>query len=325
MKGKLCFGRIVGIGSILFVVFFLANPILAETTAVDGNWEAEALQDPDPAVSSYNSSLAYYDDGEKEYLMYVGNDGDIYGYDLETEESTLACDAPFISEFFDIAGLFVSDDEYLYFHDNGRFLGTGNSVIFRVDLSEPWPAYYERLDTDSLATVFSFTQNLKDKKVWFASAEFGGPNFCLSEVKSKFNSVKEKVTIEKQDPLNSGNGPIAFLDKKQILYGESIFGGDGFFHRVSVKKKKVVEPDYLTFTGGLAAATFDPSNTSVIYVGTGGGQTISSLVGQDETVLATTEFNATGLTFGGGALYVGEMDVSTGAVTFSKLFQTPAP
>jgi len=310
----------------------LASPAVADITP-KAPYQAEALADPDPAVYVWNSSIAYYNN----HVLYVGEDGDIYGYDLDTAESTLVCDAPLVSEFFGVSGLMVADDDYLYLHDNGRF--DGKKTIFRVKLTEPWPAYYEFLDTEANGFIYALTFNPWTGAIWFNSADFPGENLYLYQVNPGFDGVTLRGTFVKKDKDNSGTGPIIFKDKTMLLYGESVFMGDGYFHLVDVTTGAVKKEDYLRFTGGLACATYRDTDTvtsgtkpinddnRVIYVTTGGGQGIYAIVGNEKTKVGTTDETAEGIVFDGSAFYVSEMVLSdfSGVVHFNSLWNPGAP
>lgn len=311
MKKEYLYRRslLISLGVVLAIV--LANPALAGITPVD-TWESEALSDPNPAVFGWVGSIAYYDN----QIIYAGNDQKIYAYDLDTENSTELLDLSGDANFsFGPSGFMVSDDNYLYFHDNGN-----SDKVYRVDLTAAWPASIESFNTGATGSIYAFTQNPWTDAVWFTSADFGAGNMHLYEVNASFDLATQRASFGKPHGENAGNGPIIFKGASTLLYGESVWGGDGYFHLVDSTTGDISTMNYLTFTDGLAAAAYGYDN--VIYATTGNGRKIYKINGSAMEGVATTDNDAQGIVFDGISFYVSEMETGlfTGAVSFNALW-----
>ena len=261
-------------------------------------FQAEALPDPNPPVAIYSSSIAYYNN----YLIYAGSDKKIYGYNLATSESLVINDTSSLS--LAPQGFLVSTDNYLYFHDNAV-----TSNIYRLQLSHTWPVpTSETLDTGITSAIFAFTQNPWTKTIWFSSSDyFGtGDNFYLYEIDAAFTKATLRSSFPKKDKDNSGNGPIIFENETTLLYGESVYLEDGYFHQVNTTTGTRVQENYLIFAGGLGDATYGYNKR--IYVTSGAGKTIFELRGSaDPLAIGTTDNEARGITFGDDNFYISEM------------------
>jgi len=288
-------------------------------------FQAEALPDPNPPAFIYSSSIAYYNN----YLIYAGDDGQIYGYNLDSGDSVIIADTRSLkSGFTAVQGFLVSSDDYLYFHDNYLF-PNGLQSIYRLQLSGGWPVAYETLVTDATSAIFTFTENPWTNAIWFSSSDFGSGNFYLYEIDSGFTKATLRSSFAKKGD-NSGNGPIIFEDETTLLYGESVFGENGYFHQVDTATGAVIQADYLTFTGGLADATYGDNNR--IYVTSGGGKTIFELQGSAEPLaIGTTDNDAQGIVYGDDNFYISELILSgadTGKTSLDKFWDaspTPVP
>jgi hypothetical protein len=93
--------------------------------------------------------------------------------------------------------------------------------------------------------------------------------------------------------------------------------GDGYFHLVDSQTGNLLVQNYLTFTGGLAGATYGYNN--VIYVTTGDGKKVYKIQGSTKSEVATTDDDAQGIVFAGNPLLISEMDETTGSVSFNTL------
>ena len=274
-----------------------------------GPYQAEALTDPDPAVFAYQSSIAYYDN----YLIYVANDGDVYAYDVDSGTSTLVSDTSSLgNEFAAVQGFIVGSDGYLYFHDNAL-----TSNIYRLDLADTWPAAYETLDAGLTSAIFAFAENPWTGTVWFSAADFfgSGNGFYLYEIDNAFTMATLKASFVQ--PNTGGNGPIIFKGPNTVLYGESVFLGNGFFHLLNSSTGELIEENYLTLANGLGDASYGYNNR--IYATSGGGNTIFEIQGAALTVLGTTDDEARGITFGDAAIFISEMVPFTGGVDDGKI------
>jgi hypothetical protein len=286
----------------------VSTPAGADITATDP-FESASLTDPVPPAVSFVSSIAYYDGS----LIYAANDNNLnklYTYDIASGTSTELWDLSGDPNFnFGPSGFMVSSDNYLYFHDNGN-----TKKIYRIDLIAPGAP--DELDTGANGSIFAFTQNPYTDAIWFASADFGAPNnMYLYQVNAGFGGVTPSGGGFAQ-PNGGGNGPIIFIEEKTILYGESVFLGDGYFHLVDSDTGNILTPNYLTFDGGLAAAVYGYDD--MIFVTTGNGKQIFRIEGDSKTAIASTTDAAQGIVFGGNPLFVSEM-TDMGEVSFSSL------
>ncbi len=280
-------------------------------------YRARAVDDPDPDVFIYQSSIAYYNN----YLIYAGDDGKIYGQNLDTSESVAISDTGSLATAFSsIQGFRVSSDNYLYFHDNAV-----TSKIYRVLLTDAWPAPFESLDTQVSSAIFAFTENPWTNTIWFSSSDFfgSGNNFYLYEVNSEFTGVTLNLSFEQ--PNGGGNGPIIFENETTMLYGEAVFGGNGYFHQVNTDTGSVIQENYLTVSSGLGDAIYGYNHR--IYVTSGGGKAIFEIDGNQKTQLATTHDEARGITFDGTSFFISAMvpfsgGTDDGEVSLLQLWQT---
>lgn len=281
----------------VFFVFLFFALVPAKALAqidTESGYKAVETADPDIAPMPWVSSMAYYDGR----LIYSGSDGNVRAFDPETGESEIVADLSADPNFmFGASGFLVSDDGYLYFGDNGV-----TDRVYRLRLSANWPAAVEGLTTEASGSIFSFTQNPGTHTIWFASADFGaGANMYLYEVPLAFNSsAVQKAAFPA--PHGGGNGPIIFLDASTLLYGESPFGGDGYFHQVNTAIGNIVIQDYLHFAGGLAGAVYGFDGK--IYVTTGAGMAVYRISGQIKTQVASTTLDAQALAFDGETLFI---------------------
>jgi hypothetical protein len=294
----------------------LADPTAVSEISTQGAFKGGVLSAPSPAVFIYGSSVAYY----KGETIYAGADGKIYAYNLVTGASTLVCDTSALATAFSsVQGFLAASDGYLYFHDNAI-----SSKIYRVKLAASRPAAYAELDTGLTSAIYSFAENPWTQTVWFASADFfgGGNNFYLHQVRADFKGVIQKGSFVK--PNGGGNGPLIFSDRTILLYGESVFRGDGYFHRVNSTNGQVLQPNYLTLTGGLVDAVRGFENH--IYVTTGAGKRVFEIQGDQKTELATTKDEARAVVFDGASLLLSQMvpysgGSDDGSVSFLQLWQ----
>jgi hypothetical protein len=275
-----------------------------------GSFQAEALTEPNPPVFLYSSSIAYYNN----YLIYAGGDGKVYGYNLTTGESVVISDTSSLSSGFTAPqGFFIGSDDYLYFHDNAV---TQN--VYRLKVTDTWPASYETLATGIESAIFAFTENPWTNRIWFSSSDFfgSGNNFYLYQVNADFKGVTLQGTFEQ--PNGGGNGPIIFESESTLLYGEAVFGGNGYFHQVNTTTGAVIQANYLTFTGGLGDATYGYNNR--IFATSGGGKEIFELRGGSAVpAVGTTDGEARGLTFNDASFYVSEMVPFSGGADDGKI------
>ena len=302
--------KFIGVVLGIALVSLLTSPVLGAITPT-APYETKALSNPNPVAFAWTSSIAYYNNK----VIYSGADGKIYGFDLDTETSTVISDTSALATAFSsVTGMLVADDDYLYFHDNGN-----SAKIYRVLLTDQWPADYESFDTEISSAIFGFTQNPWTNAIWFASADFfgGGDNLYLYEVNKGFDGVTERGSFEK--PNGGGNGPIIFKGPTTLLYGVSIFGGDGYFHLVDSTAGTLLSQHYLTFTGGLAAAGYGYNN--VIFATSGAGKKIFEIQGDIKTEVATTDEDAQGIAFDGTSFFISEQKSSdfSGAIRFNSL------
>ena len=297
----------------LFFIFFINFQVQAVITP-SGPYLVQALSDPDPPVMAWNSNLAYYEN----HLLYVGSDNKLYGYDLANGVSSEVYDFSGDPNFsFGAAGLLVASDGYLYFNDNGN-----TSKIYRIHLADAWPIQnIESIETSAKGSIWSFTQNPWTDRIWFASSAFGGTTMYLYLVNGGFSSVEEKASFEKSHGVNAGNGPIIFQDETTLFYGESVWGGDGYFHLLNISTGSVTQYNYIIFNGGLAAASYGYEGS--IFVTTGNGSAVQKLENGALTTIAETNEDAQGIVFDGTSFFISEQTSSdfSGEISFNALWR----
>jgi len=283
---------------------------------------ARAVDDPNPPAFLYSNSIAYYNN----YLIYAGDDGKIYGYNLDSSVSVVISDTSALSSGFTaVQGFLVSSDGYLYFHDNAVNSNTPQNV-YRLQLSATWPVAYDTLVTGANSAIFAFAENPWTNTIWFSSSDFfgSGNNFYLYEIDAAFTMATLRSTFAQQHS-NGGNGPIIFEDETTLLYGEAVFGGDGYFHRVDTTTGSLVQANYLTFGGGLGDASYGYDNG--IYVTSGGGNSIFEVDGTQQTMLATTNDEARGIIYDGTSFFISAMvpfsgSADDGEISLLQLWRT---
>jgi len=292
---------------------FLSGTSLWAAITPSDPWQSEALVDPSPAPLTWNSSIAHYG-GQ---LVYPGNDQKVDAYDLETGNSTEILDLSEGANFvFGPSGFLISHDNHLYFHDNGK---TGK--IYRIDLAATWPPDLESFDTGTSGGIFAFTQNPWTDVIWFSSGDFPPGSMYLHEVNGAFTIATQRASFPQ--PHGAGNGPIVFMGPTILLYGESVYLGDGYFHLMDSTTGRITAQDHLVFAGGLAGAAYGYNN--VIYATAGGGKTIFEVRGAAKTGVATTHDDAQGMAFDGVSFFVSTQvpfsgEENDGAITFHEIW-----
>jgi len=299
----------------IFIGFGLMCMSTAAMAAISplGPYQAEVLTDPNPAVFTFQSSIAHYNN----YVIYAGDDGKIYAYSEASGTSTLVSDTSSLGNAWaTVQGFVVSRNNYLYFHDNAL-----TSNVYRLHLTDTWPAAYEILDTGITSAIFAFAENPWTDTIWFTAADFfgSGNSFYLYEIDNAFAAATLKASFVQ--PNSGGNGPIIFKNSNTVLYGEAVFGGNGYFHLVNSSTGELIRENYLTFANGLGDSTYGYNNR--IYATTGGGKTIFEIQGIALKALGTTDDEARGITFGSAAFFVSEMvpwsgGPDDGQITFNK-------
>jgi len=271
--------------------FVLGESLSAAITPTDF-WQSSPLETPYPTPFTWNSSICYYES----QLIYPANDQKIYAYDLTNATSSEVLDLSSDPKFgFGPSGFLLSHNNYLYFHDNGK---TRN--IYRIDLTTTWPPDLESFDTAASGSIFSFAENPWTDVLWFASADFPPGDMYLFEVDRAFTRATQRASFPQ--PHEGGSGPIIFNGTTTLLYGESVWGGDGYFHLVDSITGDMAAEDYLVFDGGLASVAY--GYNEVVYATSGGGKTIYEVQGTAKTPIATTVDDAQGLAFDGMSFYV---------------------
>jgi hypothetical protein len=299
-----------------FATCMLGAVSLAAITPI-GPYKAEDLSDPNPAPLVYQSSIAHYNDA----VIYAGDDGKIYAYDISSGSSTLVSDTSALGNAYaTVQGFLTGADNYLYFHDNAL---TAN--IYRLNLAEAWPVNYETLDTGITSAIFGFIENPWTNAIWFSSGDFygSGSNFYLYAVGPNFTNITLNASFEK--PNGGGNGPIIFENRTTLLYGEAVYMGDGYFHQIDTDEGNIHKRDYLTFSNGLGDATYGYDGR--IYATSGGGKSIFEIDGDQKTLIATTHDEARGITFDGTTLTISAMVPYSGSgddgeISLAQIWQT---
>ncbi|MDY6952465.1 MAG: choice-of-anchor U domain-containing protein, partial [Thermodesulfobacteriota bacterium] len=271
----------------------LWNPDEAVQVVPAPPYRARYLGEPDPAAFAWNSTLAYYD----HQLIHAGDDNRIYAYHLVTGGYEEVLDLSENPDFgFGPSGFLVSHDHYLYFNNNGN-----SDKIYRIDLTASAPAI-ESFESGASGSIFAFTQNPWTDVIWFNSADFGEGSMYLYEVNAAFDAATQRASFVKPHGADAGTGPILFKNEDTLLYGESVWGGNGYFHVMDVGTGEITDTDYLVFEGGLAGVVHGYDNT--IYATTGAGKSAFEIEGTTKTEVAATFHDAQGLAFDGHSLYV---------------------
>ncbi|MDY6954600.1 MAG: hypothetical protein SWE60_24115, partial [Thermodesulfobacteriota bacterium] len=184
---------------VLSLAFVWEDPLPAAVTPADP-WQSSPIEAPSPTPLTWNSSIGYYDN----QLIYPGNDQKIYAHDLSNATSVEVLDLSSDPRFgFGPSGFLVSQDNHLYFHDNGT---TQN--LYRIDLAVPWPPDLESFDTEASGSIFAFAENPWTDVLWFASADFPPGDMYLYEVDQSFAGATQRASFPQ--PHEGGSGPIIF-------------------------------------------------------------------------------------------------------------------
>ncbi|MEW5735074.1 MAG: hypothetical protein AB1921_09480 [Thermodesulfobacteriota bacterium] len=294
-----------GILAVIAVAF--CTPALAAVTP-SPPYEAAQSAAANPAPYTWTASVASY----KGYIIYAGSDRKIHALNPGTGVNLLVCDTSALSDpWASVFGFMVTSDGMLYFHDN-TFPST--TKIFRADLTKAWPVQYQSLTTNCQGNIYAFTQNPWTQEIWFCSAAFMG-NMYLYKVAANFQSVTQ-VGAGFAPPHGGGSGPVAFNAPQSLLYGESVWGGNGYFHEVDAATGAITAADYLVLPGGLAAAAIGYDNA--IYAASGPGKAVYQITDAGSVAVAQTGDDAQGLCFGQNGLVVAELS-ATGQSVFSTL------
>lgn len=313
IDAKRCF-KIMLAAMLSAAVLFAASPAHAAVTPAAG-YTAQSLAAANPAPYNWVSSIAAWETTWDNYIIYAATDKKVYAYDTNTGVSTLVSDTSALSDPFSaVSGFLVTPDGSLYFHTNS-FPTTRIGVI---DLGAAWPAPYIMLETNCLGSIYSIARNPWDGSLWFASSDFVTHKMYLYRINDGFLGVTLKGTGF-DAPHGGGNGPLVFTSPSRVLYGESVWDGNGYFHLVDTATGAVATADYITFTGGLSAAV--PGKIGRVYAASGNGKTVYEIAGTTKTTVAATEYSVQGIYTDATGLYIAEQDVATGDSFFS--FLTP--
>ncbi len=292
--------------------FTAANAAVAEII-LEKDWYATAINSPTPATFTWNSSMAYYN-GQ---LFYTGDDGNIYAFSNDNASAQLVCETSELGgEWGSPTAFLVTTNDFLYFTDNGT-----TSNIYRVNLTQNRPAPYQAFDTQCDGIIFSMTQDPENYNIWFASADFGsGDQFYLYRVED-FAGAKKKVHFTK--PHGGGNGPILFLTPTSVIYGESVYNGDGYLHLISTVTETVLDEDWQSFVGGITSMVYGYDND--IFLTTGNGKRLIRLVAPlyDEKGVASTSGSPQTIVYDKSKFfYLSEMDLTTGSSNYSYFWES---
>ena len=287
-------------------LLFAASPAQAAVTPAAG-YTAQSLAAANPAPFNWVGSIATYGN----FIIYAATDKKIYGYDTTSGVSTLVSDTSALSDFSAVYGFLVAPNGSLYFHTNSA----AGTQIGNVNLGAAWPTAYVLLETNCLGSIYSFALNPWDGSLWFASSNFNTQKMYLYRVNDGFSGATLKGAGF-DAPHGGGNGPIVFTSPTRILYGESVWAGNGYFHLVDTVTGAIVTADYLTFTGGLAAAV--PGKIGRIYAASGNGKTVYEINGTTVTTVAAAGSSVYGLSLSAAGLFISEQG-STGLISFSSL------
>ncbi|MDI6798170.1 MAG: hypothetical protein QMD09_14580, partial [Desulfatibacillaceae bacterium] len=280
--------------------------------ALDGGSQLVAevnLPDAAPAPEDWNASIGYYN----ERLIYAADDRNVYAYNIRTGASTLVLNADALAgQWAAVSGFLVSGN-YLYFHDNDF----PAQKIYRANLASQWPiANIDELDTGADGSIFSFAINpwaaAGEDRLWFASGDFWTGRLYLYSVANDFSGVTKVSDFAA--PNAGAVAPIIFMGPSRLLYGESVFGGNGFFHIVDTSTGNIELADYFTFPDGLSAAVH--GRFFSIYAASGDGGTVYHLAADTAApvvhapVVQLVQYGIRGLVFDGIRLFLGITDVN---------------
>ncbi len=292
--------------------------------ALDGGSQLVAevnLPDAVPAPENWNGSIGYYN----ERLIYAANDRNVYAYNIRTGASTLVLNADALAGPWAAVFGFLVSGNYLYFHDNDF----PAQKIYRANLAAQWPiANIDELDTGADGSVFSFAANpwapAGEDRLWFTSGDwsFDQPSkLYLYSVANDFSAVTKKG--EYLVRIQGAAGPIIFMGPTRLLLGESVPGGNGYFHIVDTTTGNIELADYFTIPGGLSAAAH--GRFFSIYAASGDGGTVYHLAADTAApAVQHAQDGIRGLVFDGLRLFLGITDVN-GKAYFARAGIALAP
>ncbi|MBI9074409.1 MAG: hypothetical protein JEZ02_03280 [Desulfatibacillum sp.] len=313
--------RLIGAGLFAVLTLFGAMPALSAITPEVEDYTAHSdIAAPDPVPMQGLGSFVIYNN----YLIYIANDSDIYGYDMETGNTRLVCNtAALTDQDKAIGGLFISREGYLFFH-----LNTTN--LYRVNLASEWPRDYVLYKTSCSGNIKVITQNPWTGSIWFATVS--GDNTYLYELLPDLASLRKQMVFNR--PHYGTQGPLIWQGPRALLCGEQVASSSkvsttvSYFHLLDPKypgsneTKKIIDENYVEFPGGITGAARAWDN--VIYAASGDGQAIYRLDWEKKTLVASADRPLKSLVFDGTTLYasLSALDVSRkaqGDVSFDAL------
>jgi len=282
--------------------------------ALDGGSQLVAevnLPDAAPAPENWNGSIGYYN----ERLIYAADDRNVYAYNVRTGASALVLNADALAGPGAAVFGFLVSGNYLYFHDNDF----PAQKIYRANLASQWPiAAVDELDTGADGSVFSFAINpwaaAGQDRLWFASGDFWTGRLYLYSVANDFSGVTKVSDFAA--PNAGAVAPIIFMGPSRLLYGESVWGGNGFFHIVDTATGNIELANYFVIPGGLSAAAH--GRFFSIYAASGDGGAVYHLAADTAApVVQLAQDGIRGLVFDGLRLFLGITDAA-GRVYFAR-------
>ncbi|WP_028314224.1 choice-of-anchor U domain-containing protein [Desulfatibacillum aliphaticivorans] len=275
---------------------------------------------PAVGLQAWNNSLAYYGDT----ILYAGDNGgtvDIYAYNTISGTCEMWADVDFSegSDWaFGPAGLTAGSDGYLYYHDNGG----PTKFLYRNKLSDPSVKKTLSLSGTIEGSIWDITWNPWSESLWIATADLDADVFYLYEVNQNFSGiVGDGISFPIPHAADGGaSGPIIFGSEKYCYYGESVWGVNGYIHKVNVNTERVYK-DVFTLTGGLNSAVYGPDQG--VYVSTSEGNSIYKINTLDDSseLVAETAGSIADLANDGTSLIVAATDPATYATDLMTIWK----
>ncbi|SHK47989.1 hypothetical protein SAMN02745216_03525 [Desulfatibacillum alkenivorans DSM 16219] len=282
---------------------------------------------PAVGLQAWNNTLAYYGDT----ILYAGDNGgnvDIYAYDPISGTSAMWADVDF-SEGSDWAygpaGLTSGGDGYLYYHDNGN----PTQFLYRNKLSDPSISETLSLSGTIEGSIWDMTWNPWSESLWISTADLDADVFYLYEISQDFSGIEGNgISFAIPHAADGGaSGPIIFGSERYCYYGESVWGVNGYIHKINVDTGRVYK-DIFTLAGGLNSAIYGPGQG--VYVSTSEGKSIYKINTLDDSseLIAETAGSIGDLANDGTSLIVAATDpatYATGLQTIWKPWTTGIP
>ena len=309
--------RLIGAGFFGALILFCTMPAMSAITPESGEYTvSNDVASPDPAPMQGLGSFVIY----QNTVIYVANDSDIYGYNMETGNTLKVCSAAILAEEdTPIGGLFVSKEGFLFFHNNSK-------MLYYANLSGDWPAQRMAYDTLCSGTIAAVTQNPWTGTIWYISASDN--RSYLYQLYTDMASSTREMQFER--PHGGTQGPVIWQGPRALLCGEQA-NGTGYLHLLdpsypgTSESQRVICADYLTLAGGVSGVARAWNN--LVYAASGDGQTIYCLYWQDLIPVANSDRPLKSLVYDGAKLYASLAEAdgtrkNAGDISFDSLEKT---